>query len=438
MKRNVAIIFAVNALTLLAGVVTSLLGAWALGAEGRGDLAVVVLWPNVCALVAGLGLPQAHRYFMARRPEALPLLFSNALCFAAVVGLAALGLAELAVPHLVGERSPEVMRLVRLYLLNIPLALLFDLMSGLLEGARRFGWVGAARAAFFGTQALAYALLWLAGRLTVESAALTMMGAQFGATSLALGAVVFALRPRWRPGWKGWREVIGYGLRYHPGVLTAFTALRLDQLMLGGMAASAAIGLYTVAVRLSEMTTVLASSVADVLMPEVAAKEKPEDAVRLLARSLRLTLYAYALVLAPLFIAAPLILRFAYGPEFLAATGTLRLLLAASLVWGVASLVNSGLTGLGRPGLTTVSRLAAAAVTVVTLVAWLPSRGIVGAALSSLAGYSVMLAVALFWLAREQRVGLWECLRPRRDDIPLGKIKALVRPGQLRAQGGEV
>jgi O-antigen/teichoic acid export membrane protein len=438
MGRNVIVIFVVNALTLLAGVVTSLLGARALGPQGRGDLAVVVLWPNVCALLVGAGLPQAHRYWMARRPEAASMLFSNALCYAAVVGLGALGLAELVVPHVVGERSPEVMRLVRIYLTNIPLALLYDLMSGMLEGARRFGWAGAARVTFFSTQAAGYVALWLAGKLTVESAAYTMIGAQFGVTSLALGAVVFTLRPRWRPRWAEWKEVLGYGLRYHPGVLTAYTTLRLDQLMLGGMAASAAIGLYTVAVRLSEMTTVLASSVTDVLMPEVAAEKKKDEAVKLLARGLRLTLYAYALVLAPLFVGAPLLLGYAFGEEFLAATGALRILLAASLVWSLASVVNGGLTGLGRPGLTTVSRLAAAAVTVVTLLLWLPSRGIVGAALSSLAGYSVMLAVALFWLAREHQVGLWECLRPRRDDLPLGRLKSLLKSRPLKPQGSEV
>ncbi len=427
MKRNLRIIFFANAFTLLSGVVTSLLTAWALGPEGRGDLAVIVLWPNVVALLVGLGLPQAHRYYLARQPESHSMFFSNALVFALVVGLTAFVLAELIVPHLVGVRSPEVMWLVRIYLINIPLALLYDLMIGCLEGERHFGWVAAARGIFFGVQSVAYLALWSGGHLTVRNAAFTMIAAQVINSLTAFTGVCYALRPKWQPGWAEWKLALAYGIRYHPGVVTAFTTLRLDQLLLGGMASSPAIGLYFIAVRLSEMTTVLASSVADVLMPEVAACRRVEESVQLLTRSLRQTIYTYLLVLIPLWLGAPVILRVAYGEEFLAATWTLRLLLIASLIWSAGAIVISGLNGLGYPGLSTIARLASAVVTVLALLYWLPTRGIVGAALASLLGYSVMLIVALYWLVRKQKVSLSDCFIPRRNDIPITRLLTNLR-----------
>src|SRR5581483_10598236 len=207
---------------------------------------------------------------------------------------------ELIVPHLVGVRSPEVMWLVRIYLVNIPLALLYDLMVGCLEGARQFGWVAAARGIFFGVQSVTYLALWSGGHLTVRNAAFTMIAAQVVNTLTAVIGVIYALRPRWNPGWLEWKQAIDYGVRYHPGVVTAFTTLRLDQLLLGGMASSSAIGLYVIAVRLSEITTVLASSVADVLLPDVAACQRVEESIELLTRSLRRTIYTYLLVLLPL------------------------------------------------------------------------------------------------------------------------------------------
>lgn len=427
MKRNITIIFLANACTLLSGVITSLLTAWALGPEGRGDLAVVVLWPNVVALLVGFGLPQAHRYYLARQPETLPQLFSNALLFTVVMGALAYGAAELIVPKLVGVRNDEVMWLVRVYLFNIPLALLYDLMAGFLEGAREFKCAALARVIFFGIQSGAYLLLWLTDHLTVRNAAFTMIGAQFINSLTSLIGVLYVLRPRWQPSWSAWKLALGYGLRYHPGVVTAFTTLRLDQLMLGGMASSVEIGLYFIAVRLSEITTVLASSVADVLMPEVAASKQIEASVQLLTKSLRQTIYIYVLVLIPLLLGAPLLLRVAYGPEFLAASSTLRLLLLASLIWSAGAIIISGLNGLGYPGLSTLARLASAIVTVFALVYWLPRYGIVGAALSSLLGYSVMLVVALFWLVRKQRISLWDCIRPQRGDIPLDRLLATFR-----------
>jgi Na+-driven multidrug efflux pump len=55
---------------------------------------------------------------------------------------------------------------------------------------------------------------------------------------------------------------------------------------------------------------------------------------------------------------------------------------------------------------------------VITLMAWLPTRGIEGAALANIAGYSVMFIVALLCLLWRRKIGFWECVRPRWEDIP--------------------
>lgn len=434
--RNIKLGFVANALILFCGVVTSLLSAWALGPAGRGDLLVVTLWPPTCALLVTFGLDQAHRYWVARDPLRVSILFSNAILFAAVVGPVTLVLSELIVPHLVGERSPETMRLVRIYLVNIPAALIQFLMIGLLEGARRFGWAGAARLMSFVVQAVGYSLLWFYGRLTVENAALTLILAQFGAMFLSLFAVLRELKPRWQPSWHEWKEALGYGVRDYPGVVADFTTLRLDQLLLAGMASSAAIGLYFVAVRLSEITATLASSVADALMPEVAASHA-DRAEQLLGRSLRLTLYTHLLLLVPLWISAPLVLRHVYGESFLAATATMRILLLASVVLSAGGVMISGLRGFGHPGLSTIARLASAVVTVVLLLLLLPRLGIVGAAVASLLGYGVTMLIAAFWLVRKRDLKVWGYLRPRREDIPIAHLRAFLKLEPLTTRNVE-
>src|SRR6185295_17969789 len=113
-------------------------------------------------------------------------------------------------------------------------------------------------------------------------------------------AVWREFHPSWKPGWKAWRNAVNYGLRGCPGTVADFATLRMDQLLLGGLASSTAIGLYFVAVRLSEITAILASSVADAVMPEVAAAKRSEHADNLLARSLRLTFFTNLPVLPPL------------------------------------------------------------------------------------------------------------------------------------------
>jgi O-antigen/teichoic acid export membrane protein len=425
--RNIRLIFSANALILLCGVITSLLSAWALGPAGRGDLLVVMLWPPVCALLVTFGLTQAHRYWVAKDPTSVSLLFSNSILFTVIIGFGTLAVAEIVIPHLVGNRSPETMRLVHLYLLNIPAALLQFLMIGLLEGARRFGWAGASRLVTFVVQAVAYLVLWLIGHLTVETAAFSAMAGQFSAMFLSVYAVCRELNPRWKPGWTQWRDALSYGMRGYPGTVADFATLRMDQLLLGGLASSTAIGLYFVAVRLSEITAVLAGSVSEALMPEVAATKNQARADDLLARSLRLTVYTHLLVLLPLWLAAPHLLRFVYGESFLAAGGTLRILLVASVVLTAGGIAISGLNGFGHPGLSTIARVSSAVVTVIALVTLLPRYGIAGAAMASLLGYSVMMIVAFFWLVRKRDRSCWSYLRPRVDDLPINQLRALLR-----------
>ncbi|HVS21494.1 MAG TPA: hypothetical protein VHD88_06575, partial [Pyrinomonadaceae bacterium] len=164
--RSTRLILIADATILLSNVVSSLIGARALGPAGRGDLLIVVLWPPVVAMLAGFGLPTAYRYWMAKEPERVSRLFSNAVIYTFVVGVISIGIADLTVPHLVGQRSAEVMLLLRIYQVNIPAALFLDLMRGLLEGTRRFGWAGAARLIFFGVQAVGFVVLWSIGRFT--------------------------------------------------------------------------------------------------------------------------------------------------------------------------------------------------------------------------------------------------------------------------------
>ena len=425
--RSAKLIFITDVTILILTMISSLVGARALGPAGRGDLFVVVVWPPVIAMLAGLGLPTAYRYWMAKEPERVSRLFSNAVIYTMIVGVTSILVADLIVPHLVGSRSPQVMTLLRIYQINIPAALFLNLMRGLLEGTRRFGWAGAARLLSFIVQGPGFAILWLLGNLTVRTGAYTLIIGQTASTLLGLFAVWHQLRPRWEPSWSELKSSMQYGVRDYPGVVADFTTLRLDQLMLGAMASNVAIGLYVTAVRLSEMTTLAADAIADALMPEVASSKIASRAESLCARSLRLAIYMHLLLLPPLWLAAPLILKILFGQSFVPATGAFRWLLVAAGVWSCGSIVINALRGFGYPGLSTLARFAAALVTGIGLVVLLPRLGITGAAIASLIGYSVMLMIALIGFIKKRQLHLWEnCLRPQRRDLLVPNWRSLM------------
>ena len=277
---------------------------------------------------------------------------------------------------------------------------------------------------FFAVQATGFAILWFAGHMTVATATLTMIAAQTVAMSVAVVAVLRELKPRWQPSWPEFKTSMSYGMRDYAGVLADYTTLRVDQLMLGATATNAAVGLYVVAVRLSEMTTFVARAAADALMPEVARSGKDDEPEALLARMLRLTMYLNLIVLVPLWLLAPTMLRILFGPSFVEAASAFRWLLVAAIAWSASSIVIRGLQGFGYPGLTTIARFFSAGVSVVALLILLPRMGITGAAISSLIGYTVLFVVSLFALIQRRRLGFWHYVRPRRHDIPMAQLRA--------------
>ena len=426
MKRSIKLVFSTNALFLLFSIVTSLLSAWALKPEGRGNLTVITMWTFVFSHIGTFGVPYAHRYWTASKPVWNQKIFTNTLILTVLSGLAMIALAWVVTPWLTGEKSPEITWLAQLFAINIPIILLNEMLRGQLEGARLFGWLGFARLSFIATQAIGNFVFYALGILTLENAILIIVLGQIVCAFFMIRALWKELDPRWNFDWNVFREEISYGLRSYPGILTEITVWRLDQMMLAIFASSTVVGLYTVAVAIAEITATLASSVADALMPEVAASDNPAESALLVGKTLRLTLYAQFLALIPLWIGAPFILGFIYGESFVAAAGTMRLLLLASIVWSAAMIVISGLNGLGHPGFSTVARLFSGATTVITLFYLLPSYGMNGAAISSLLGYSTMLIVAIFCLLRKQKISFREFMRPRQQDISLEKIKSFL------------
>ncbi len=427
MKRSVKLVFSTNVLFLAFSVATSLLSAWALGAEGRGELVIVTMWLFVFTLFGTLGLPYAHRFWTARKPEWNSEIFSNTIIYTLAASLLIIAVGWLLIPFLIGEQKTETIRLTQLFLLNVPVILLNELLRGQLEGAKLFGWLGIARIAFISTQAVGYLVLYPFGWLTLHNALLIIIFAQILTAALMFIAVWFNLRPKLRLNLKIFVKEIHYGLRSYFGLVTEFAVWRLDQIMLTAFASSTIVGLYAVAVAIAEISATLASSISDSLMPEVAASTDKQQALLLLSKSLRLTFYAQLIALIPFWIAAPYILQYVFGREFVAATDVLRLLFIASIIWSAGLILISGLNGFGNPGLSTVARISSAVTTVVLLVWLLPVWGMQGAAVSSILGYAVMFLVALVCISRTQKIGLWQFLRPRRDDISFKQIKSVFK-----------
>jgi O-antigen/teichoic acid export membrane protein len=399
--RAVAATGATRAVLLILGAVTGIVLARVLGPEGRGQYTVAVTIATVTVALGHFSVEQAQ-IALWREPRHRDGLSANAAGLGLAVGTMAALLAG--VVMLGCTRWPTLGLppgvLLALALASVPfnIAVVYACGTTLLSG--RIGVVNRCRlggAAFQCTTLLALAA---AGDLTVR-----WVVAIWTASSLAQ---FILMRPRLRracdPGLA--RRCLRLGVGLHAGSSAFFLLQRVDMLLLNALASARAVGLYSVAVTVAELARVLADSVTQSAMPGLAdADDHAAIAAtrRATALAFAATVVSAAIVAASAGYAVPL----GYGSAFNASVAPLLALLPGLVALAATRPAAAWLLRIGRPGLVSLTSIAALAVNVVANLVLIPVLGVTGCALASSAGYGVLgiLQYAWFLRAAKRRIG---------------------------------
>jgi O-antigen/teichoic acid export membrane protein len=215
-----------------------------------------------------------------------------------------------------------------------------------------------------------------------------------------------------RPAWAVARRVAGYGIRAQIGGVMALLNLRLDFVILGGLAGPAVLGTYAIASKFAELLRIPSVALTYVLYPRFSGEEPSEagaEAGRLMPRAAA----GVAMAAVPLAVAATVLLPLIYGPEFASAIAPAHILIVGLAAEGAAAVATAFLYGVGRPGLNSVAVAIGLLCTVAFDVLLIPSLGAIGAAWASTIAYLTSTAVLM--------ICFWAVIRrPRRQDNALG------------------
>ncbi|MCC8907987.1 oligosaccharide flippase family protein [Curtobacterium sp. GD1] len=405
-----------SAIPPIVALATAPILAGTLGTAGRGEVAAATAPLLLAVALASLGLPTAVNHWVSRSPAHTLRVFTIAAIATSVVGAGLTWLVCVA-GHLAAGGDADLARLIGL----ASLALVPNLMAGLLQAvaAGHHAWrlVALERGITHGSRLIALVTLMTAGTLTVETAVLVI------ATSPVIGAAAyFRLLRRHgtilRPAAVG--QVLSYGGRVWFGALAGIVLTRVDQSLMAPLAGTAALGIYAVAVSLSDIPLVVSSAVRDVAFSRQSSNVDRDG----LARASRVTTLA---VLATCGITAALLPWFVptfFGTDFTATIPVTLLLLAGCALSVPGSLAGVGLAADGRPGLRSTSLLAAAACNLVLLIALAPEHGAMGAALATVGGTIVSNGMNLLFARRTLGLSVGELTLIRRADFAsLGRLR---------------
>ena len=399
----------VNGFVMLLAFASGPILARALGPDGRGNLAAILLPVTLAPVVFSFGLTtyvtrQAAR---GRSPALLmgsigPLVLGLGV-FAALLGPSVAAL-------FAGGRD-VVHTFVLVGFLLMPVSLFGWLLHSFALGLERWRMVVAAQVISAVVSTAAIVVLYVLGSLTVASTAIVMFATGSLAAIPLLPLIREAGRPRFRR--EVVRESLPFGLKAWVGGLGSVANVRLDQLLMTRLVEPRELGLYVVAFTVSNffLNPVLGALTSGML-PRFASGDSA-----LIARVLRTMIAAVALIGALIALGAPLIIYVLFGGAFADALPLAWLLLVATVPFAGLTVLSTALTSSGHPGFGASAEMVTLLVTVPCLLLALSTYGATAAAVTSIVAYSAGFVWLLFGGRRHLQLGLRELLVIRREDI---------------------
>ncbi|GLY80691.1 polysaccharide biosynthesis C-terminal domain-containing protein [Actinoallomurus iriomotensis] len=394
--RQVAHTVGIRALLVVLGAVSGIVIARALQPEGRGAYYVITTIGTITISVGHLSIEQAQVWLWSRGADRRALT-ANGL----VLGLAVGALAAVAAGVLVGVLGQDVIPIagygqLATALAAIPCAMAVVYLNNILVLRSRVQVVNTA--ALLGGVLQCGPLLLLAAVARLSPAQVVLLWAV--SVTVPLAVLVSAARPRlhhWDRSLA--RRAVDRGLRYHLGLTSLFLLFRADILILDGMTTTAAVGLYSLAVSLAELTRLVTDAIAQIALPRQLGTDDEGAAAATLAVTRLSTIVAVASV-ASMCLAAPPLIPLVYGTAFAGSVPSLIALAPGLLALGATRPIGAYLLRLDRPMLASSMSVAALLVNVALNLALVPFFGIVGSAVASSIAYATLAALQVAWFVR--------------------------------------
>jgi len=427
--RSVSVRLLGTLATTALAVIISILTARLLGPFGKGAYFLLYSTLNTLIAVAGLKLVFSQAYY--RKAMSLGQLLASSMVLSIIAGIGAtcVGLAA------IWPMLDSVYKGIHWYYLVVvvamaPILLLAANLRSLLDVDYQTAKATVTMASrpflfllFFGTFA---ALGWF----TVGSALTAMVISISGMTVVGAILLVWTARPDFTDLWDRSRRLILYSTRSHLGLVFRELQARFDVFIVAYFLSLADVGLYSVALTVSDMAGKLSQLISTVLLGRLAKErdgKKSLEAITRVSRIMFLLTGLFAIILA---LITPAVLTLAFGEAFESSATAIYILLPGVLAMSAFRNFNLILVMENRPGLFSLITSVGVTTMVVGDFLLIPQYGINGAAIASTFSFFMTVLLISVWVIRTCQVPFREFFDLRGAAHDLVKI---IRSGSGRS-----
>jgi len=374
------------------GLVTSVILARALGAEGRGQLAVIMLLPALLSIFLNLGVSPANVFYISSKsvPTNVALRTNILLAFF----LSFLGV-SISVPLLLFKSNTlfpgSSLGLLLFGVALFPTKLLDGFLVSIINGQQRFREY--AIISLFSPFLYLFALIvfvWMLG-IGVIGAVISKL-----AVSVVSLIVLFLFFRKYfgQPCSKQEianysKQCFNYGGRTYLSNIMAFVNYRADLFILNLFLLSENLGIYAISVTLAESLWLLSKGISTVLLPKLSELHGDEGKRKMLtpfiARWVFLLTFAAAAVTA---IVIPHVIKILYGTEFMPGVKPFRILLIGIVLGAFSRVLANDIAARNFPQYNFYTAIAVVSLNVTMNFILIPKWGIIGAAVATSLAYA--------------------------------------------------
>ena len=368
------------------------------GPSGNGVYTLALLLPAMLATFLNLGVSPANVYFLGANKVAPKQAWKVTLKISGRLSAIGLSIGGLIIYFKSSSFFPAVpIEILWLSLLFFPLTLITANISGFFQGLQEFkqfnvvlllqpllNLIGVGTLLIVGYSDICYILICYFVSLIIT---------QYISFSLLQNL----LDTRTGPNVNGYgKKLLNYGYKAHFSNILAFINYRADIFILGYFIGAAPVGIYAVAVTITEKLWLLSNAISTVLLPRLSELSSEEDKRRvltpLIARwVLWLTLFASLVLL----LIGDIVIQLIFGDEFKEAYLAIVYLVPGIVVGACSRVLANDIAARGRPELNLSTSWITVIINIIANILLIPQYGLQGAALATSFAYIVNFLMRL-------------------------------------------
>jgi O-antigen/teichoic acid export membrane protein len=418
LARHTAINLISQILVMLMALSTNIIVARALGPEGKGAFALLLLTSGLVVLFINFGLSRAAIYYLGKQTDTLKVvtntLFALALIIGSLTALVLIVLIPLYAPILFAGIPFDLIAVV---MAGTPFALWVMYSGHIFAGIQDFWRYNGVNLLTWVVRLNWLVVAFLLGTITLRTTATALLASVIVPAAIGwywLRKINGPIRPQIHV--ELIQRYISYGWRANSMQLVTFFNLRLDQFLVSIFLGLAQVGIYSVAVTMAELAGSLAEAVAMSLLARVSTLDR-DAAIYLTGRTARITLTTTIVACGVMLLIGNFIILILFGNDYASSVSALVLLLPGVMAISLSKVLINHLAGTGRPEIGLYASLIGLVCTLIGDFTLIPILGIAGAALTSSVAYIAGGLVVTWAYLRDSKQHIRNILWITREDI---------------------